>query len=91
MSYTDLNIEISSFFTTAGCYDNEKKFDFLEVRLSGKLCVNFHSVAGKDKSCTIRLWPNLNFPPEPFVIPRKGIVAALGFKAETKTVEGMVG
>ena len=28
-----------------------KKFDFVEVRLSGKLCVNFHSVTVKDKSC----------------------------------------
>ena len=39
----------------------EKMFDFSEVCLCGKLRVNFHSVAVKDKSCTY-LWPNLNFP-----------------------------
>ena len=32
-----------------------KKFDFREVCLCGKLCVNFHSVAVKDTSFTIRL------------------------------------
>ena len=26
-------------------YDKEKRFDFFEVCLCGKLCVNFHSVA----------------------------------------------
>ena len=39
-----------------------KKFDFLEVRRSGKLCVNFHSVAMKDKSYSIRLLAKFEFP-----------------------------
>ena len=39
-----------------------KRFDFLEVRLSAKLFVNFHSVAVKDKSCTIRHVAAFEFP-----------------------------
>ena len=39
-----------------------KKFDILEVRLSGKLYVNFHSVTVKDKSCTIRLLAKFALP-----------------------------
>ena len=31
------------------------KFDFFDIRLYGKLCVNFHYVTVKDTSCTIRL------------------------------------
>ena len=57
-----MNIEISSFFTTGGCYDNEKSFIFLEARRTGKLCVNFHSVAVKDKSYSIRLLAKFEFP-----------------------------
>ena len=54
----NLNIEISSFFTPGGRYD----FDVLEVRLCGKLCVNFHSVAVKDTSCTIRSLTKFELP-----------------------------
>ena len=39
-----------------------KDVDFLEVRLSGKLCVNFHSVVVKDKSKTIRRLARFEFP-----------------------------
>ena len=39
-----------------------KKFDVLEVRLCGKLCVNFHYVAVKDKSYSTRLLAKFEFP-----------------------------
>ena len=39
-----------------------KKFDFLEVRLCGKLCVNFYSVAMKNTLCTIRLLAKFDLP-----------------------------
>ena len=35
---------------------------FLGICLCGKLCVNFHSVAVKDTSCTIRLLAKFEFP-----------------------------
>ena len=41
-----------------------KKVSFFEVSLCRELCVNFHSVAVKDRSTSRTLsdfWPNLNF------------------------------
>ena len=39
-----------------------KKVLFLEVRLNDKYRVNFHSVAMKDKPCTVRLLAKFEFP-----------------------------
>ena len=39
-----------------------KKFGFLEVRLCGKLCVDFYSVAMKDTLRTIRLLAKFELP-----------------------------
>ena len=39
-----------------------KKLDFSKFRLSGKLCVNFHSVAVKGMLRTIRLLAKLGLP-----------------------------
>ena len=40
-------------------------FDFLEVHLSDKLCVKFHNVAVKNKSCTVRLLAKFEIPAQP--------------------------
>ena len=63
MSYINFNTEISLLSTTGGCYDNEKKFDFLDIFcLCGKSCVDFHSVVVKNTVCTIRLLAKFEFP-----------------------------
>ena len=56
-----------------------EKFDFLEVCLSGKFCVNFHSVALKGKSYTIRLCRNLNFLHEHLI---KSVLTSLTSKSK---------
>ena len=54
LSCINLNIETSSFFITGGPYVREK-FHFSEVRLCGKLGVNFHSA-------TVRLLAKFELP-----------------------------
>ena len=53
LSYINLNMIFHNWMM--------KKFDFLEVRLYGKLCVNVHFVVMKNTSCTIRLLAKLAF------------------------------
>ena len=40
----------------------QKKLDFSGIRLSGKLCANFHSVGVKDTSCTVRRLAKFQLP-----------------------------
>ena len=62
MSYVNLNTERFSFFITGDRCDKGKMFDFLEVRLYDKMCVNFRSFAVKDTSCAVRLLSKFELP-----------------------------
>ena len=52
LSCINLNTETSQFFHNWRPID---KGDFLYIRLCGKLCTNFHSVAVKEASLTAKL------------------------------------
>ena len=59
----NLKIETSSFFITGGPYGRKKSLIFESSPKWQVVCaVNFHSVAVKDISCTIRLLAKFEFP-----------------------------